>query len=136
MNYTEAFSEYGAKLTNRLWSVSAFGTDGSLVVSLWQDHIKRCVQPGMLEYSDNLSTWLGNESGRKEFKNHLYQVQAKAISIRLVIAHPLTPDDAKLVGMVADETKIKKIYSVRKEFIGILDFFDGDRLHIVFRKAN
>lgn len=136
MNYTEAFSEYGAKLTNRLWSVSAFGADESLVVSLWQNHIKRCVQLGTLEYSDSLSTWLGNEPGRNEFRNHLYQVQAKVLSVHLVIAHPLTSDDAKLVGMVADETKIRKTYSVRKDVLGTLDFFDGDNLHLVFRRAH
>ena len=39
--YTSAFARYGAKLTNPQWSVSAFGDDGCLVLSLWQNLLKR-----------------------------------------------------------------------------------------------
>ena len=41
VGYADAFAKYGAKLTNPQWSVSAFGTGGCLVLSLWQNYLKR-----------------------------------------------------------------------------------------------
>jgi len=50
LTYTEAFAKFGAKLNNQQWSVSAFGADGCLVVSLWQDWIKPGELKGTLVY--------------------------------------------------------------------------------------
>jgi hypothetical protein len=133
--YTEAFAKYGATLNNHQWSVSAFAPDGSLVVSLWQDWLKRGETKGTLVYADTLSLWKGNDDGRNEFRRHLSAAKDCGASIRLVVAHPVSPADAALVGKVPDESKIKKTFSVRQDVVGTLEEFDDDTLRIVFRRA-
>ncbi len=133
--YTEAFVKYGATLNNQQWSVSAFCPDGSLVVSLRQDWIKRGEERGTLVYKDTLSQWKGNHDGRNEFRHHLNAAKVAGARIRLVVAHPVSADDAKLVGNVPDESKIKKTFSVREDLVGALVSFDDDTLCIVFRRA-
>ena len=135
MNYTESFAEYGAKLTNPQWSVSAFGDDGNLVVCLWQNYVKPGPRKGTMEYRDKLSSWLGNVPGRNELTEHLRIVKSNNLKLRLVLAHPASPADAERVGKVADESSIPKTFSVKKDAIGTLDEFDNDNLRIVFAKA-
>lgn len=135
MDYTEAFTNYGATLTNPLWSVSAFARDGSLVLCLWEGYLRRGKVPRTLEYRDTLSKWLGNVSGKNEIQDHLYKAKENSLPIRLVIAHPVTEREEKLVGKVADESNIKKTFSVKEDAVGVLEEFDGDTLLIVFRKA-
>lgn len=137
MKYVEAFGKYGAKLTNPQWSVSAFGEEGGcLVLSLWQNLLRRGPEKGTLEYRDTLSKWKGNFGGRSELQGHLSTAKTSSLPIKLVIAHPATLADAALVGMVADESEINKTFSVRKDLIGSLESYDGDELHIVFRRSS
>jgi len=134
--YTEAFACYGAKLNNQNWSVSAFGRDGSLVVSLWQDWLKPGQEKGTLVYTDTLSLWKGNKDGQNELRRHLIAVKNSGAPIKLVIAHPATPEDAALVGKVSDESKINKTFSVRPDVVGKLEEFENeDTLRIVFRRS-
>ena len=133
--YSEAFAKYGARLNNQQWSVSAFGPDGSLVVSLWQAYIKPNKVNRTLEYRDTLSLWKGNDPGREEFRRHLSAVKRSPVPIRLIVAKPTSDADAALVGEVADESKIKKTFFVREDLIGSLEEFDGDSLCFVFRRA-
>lgn len=131
--YVEAFGKYGATLSAPRTSVSAFGEDGCLVLSLWQDYLKRGEAKGTLEYRDTLSKWKGNVQGRSELKRHLKAVQDSPRPIKLVIARPASTADAALVGKVADESKIKKTFSVREDLVGTIESYDGDELRIVFR---
>ena len=135
LGYVEAFAVYGAKLTNPQWSVSAFGSDGALVLSLWENLLARGAEKGTMVYRDKLSEWLGNPLGRAELHEHLRVAQAKNLPIRLVIAHPATLKDREMVGRVADESLIKKTFSARVDVEGSLESLDGDALFIVFRKA-
>jgi hypothetical protein len=135
LSYTQAFAKYGATLNNQIWSVSAFGSDGCLVVSLWQPLLKPGEQKGTLVYQDTLSLWKGNDDGRNELRRHLAAVAGSGVAIKLVIAHPASPEDAALVGQVTDERKIKKTFSVRPELVGKLEeFANEDVLRIVFRR--
>lgn len=136
LTYTDAFAKFGAKLNNQQWSVSAFGTDGCFVVSLWQNWIRPGDVKGTLIYRDTLSQWKGNDMGRNEFRNHLGAVHISNAPIKLIIARPSSAADADLVGQVADESKIKKIFAVREDLVGSLKEFDGDALCIVFRRAD
>ena len=135
ISYTEAFAKYGATLTNPQWSVSALGPEPCLVVSLYQDLIKRGETKGTLVYRDVLSDWKGNEPGRNELRQHLRKAKVSNLPIRLVIAHPVSPDEAKLVGKVPDESIIKKTFSVREDLVGELVEFDDNSITIVFRRA-
>ena len=134
--YTKAFSKYGATLNNQKWSVSAFGSDGCLVVSLWQDSIKPGTEKGTLVYRDTLSLWKGNDAGRNELRSHLNTLKNTGSRIKLVIAHPLSANDASLVGKVSDESKIKKTFSIRKDVLGTLKKFDDDFLCIEFGRVD
>ena len=115
--------------------MSAFGEGGCLVLSLWQDLLKRGPENGTLEYRDTLSKWKGNYIGRTELQAHLSSAKASGVPVKIVIAHPATLADAALVGNVADESTINKTFSVRKDLVGSLEVFDGDELRIVFKRA-
>jgi S-methylmethionine-dependent homocysteine/selenocysteine methylase len=135
MNYTEAFAKYGAKLKNPQWSVSAIAADGSLVVSLYSNWFKKGILPKTLTYSDKLSSWKGNVPGRNEFSGHLEDAKRKNVAVRIVIATP-EQDQAHLVGQVADESEIKKTFSVRTDWIGSLEVFDGDEYKFLIKQAS
>ena len=134
MGYVDAFKRYGATLINPQWSVSAFGSDGSLVLSLWQSYLKRGPTKGTLEYRDRLTQWKGNPNGCTSLKEHLRAAQDAAVTVKLVIAHPASLADAALVGNVADESNINKTFSVREDLVGTIESFDGDEVVILFRK--
>jgi hypothetical protein len=131
--YTGAFDRYGARLTNPQWSVSAFGNDGSLVVSLWFPLLKFDRASRTLSYSDVLSQWKGNHTGRGEFIRHLQMAKDTNAAVMLVIAHPANAAAAQLIGNVPDESVIPKTFESRENVIGTLEMFDGDALRIVFR---
>lgn len=136
MNYTEAFAKYGAKLANPQWSVSAMGADGNVVVCFWQDHLKRGDEKATLEYKDTLSSWLGNVPGRNELAVHLQTAKDRGLLLRLVLSHPVSAADAQRVGKVSDESSINKVFSVREDIFGHIQSFDGDAVHIVFRRKS
>jgi hypothetical protein len=64
----DAFKRYGAELRNVQWSVSAWASDGSLVVSLWEHH-RRPSNPGTLEFAESVNRWKG--PGNNEFRDNL-----------------------------------------------------------------
>ena len=80
LSYTNAFAHYGAKLTNYVWSVSAFGRGPCLVVSLYQNWIRKGDAPDTLVYRDVLSAWKGNSPGRNELREHLQMAKESNIS--------------------------------------------------------
>jgi len=135
-NYTEAFARYGARLTNRGWSLSAFTPHGDLVVSVWHTELDFDKDARTITYEDVLSRWLGNAGGRAELRSHLTQLKRDGGRLRLVIAHPKTEADRALVGKVQNEAIIPKTFEVRPQLIGTLEEFDGDYLKYVFREGH
>lgn len=120
----KAFASYGAKLTNRMWAVSA-PIEGAVVLSLWAHKFKR----GMV-YEDRLSRWSG--SGNALFRQHLSQAVADALPVRLVIA---TCSDPAAVDRGEDASKFKNTFAVRPELVGEVEHFDGDEFRIKFTRA-
>jgi hypothetical protein len=106
--HAEAFAHYSAKLNNQNGSVSAFGSDGCLVVSLWQDWLKRAQEIGTLVYTDTLSHWKGNKEGQNELRRHLVAVRNSGAPIKLVVTRPASSADPALVGKVSDEGKNRR----------------------------
>lgn len=86
-----AFARYGATLRNVQWSVSAWTSDGSLVVSLW-DHHRRKGAPGTLEFAGSADRWTG--PGNQEFRRNVEEAFNKNSSVRLVIVR--TDDIARV----------------------------------------
>lgn len=134
MTLTEAFAEYGAKLRNPQWSMAAQALNGALVVSLYANWFRKGEQPRTLTYSDAFSNWKGNELGRNEFKRLLHDTAARNAPIYIVLAHP-DPSQAHLVGAIQDESVIKKTFSIRQDWIGAVEHFDGDSYRIVIRET-
>lgn len=133
MTLTEAFAKYGAKLRNRQWSMAALAPNGALVVSLYANWFKKGEQPRTLTYADTFSNWKGNELGRNEFRRLLLDVEERSAPIYIVLAHP-HPTQMHLVGAVQDESVIKKSFSVRPDWVGALEHFDGDAYRLLIRQ--
>jgi hypothetical protein len=135
LSYTEAFAGYGAKLHNPQWSVAATADDGSLVVALYQNWLKFDRATRELRYTDKLSEWKGNTThGRPELAGLLSAAHAAGTPVRLVVVTPKTPEDAALVGNVANESVIEKTFAVRTNLVGHVTAFDGDTVVIVFKQ--
>jgi|LauGreDrversion4_2_1035121.scaffolds.fasta_scaffold01228_5 hypothetical protein len=121
---TAAFRSYGAKPKNARWSVSAKASDGSVVISCWQQFFSR----GMV-YTDRLSRWQGNKFGNDELRRHIEDAVESSLPIRLVIAH--LEDNHSLDG-VWDASAINKTFSTRPDLTGRVKSFDGDNFTIEF----
>lgn len=117
-----AFAAYGAKLTNRMWAVSA-PINGAMVLSLWAHKFKR----GMV-YEDRLSRWSG--PGNILFRRHLAQAVADDLPIHLVIA---TCSDPAAVDRGEDASKLKNTFAVRADLIGEVEGYDGDNFRLRFK---
>lgn len=118
----EAFATYGAKLTNRMYTVSA-PIEGAMVLSLWAHKFKR----GMV-YEDRLSRWSG--PGNTLFRRHLAQAVAYGLPVKLVIA---MSSDPEAVDRGEDASKFNNTFAIRPDLIGQLEHYDGDEFRIRFR---
>ena len=127
---TEAFARYGATLVNPQWAVSAIAEDGSCAISCWKHYTKP--HDGVLRHTDRLSRWSHNTRGNNLLRQHLNQVKADNLDIRLVLVHT---KQTELVDSGGDASKGKKTFSARQEFVGNLVEFDGDEFVIDFARA-
>lgn len=124
----DAFKRYGAELRNIQWSVSAWASDGSLVVSLWEHH-RRPSNPGTLEFAESVNRWKG--PGNNEFRDNLTLAFNSDANIRLVIVR--TEEKDKVENGV-DASTIKKTFSLREDLIGKVIHWDGDNYAFSFKK--
>lgn len=125
----DAFARYGATLRNVQWSVSAWTTDGVLVVSTWDHHARRGV-PGTLEFADSADRWSG--PGNKEFRENLDRAFREKSRVRLVIAR--TKEVAR-VEAGEDASTIKKEFHVRVDLIGKVIEWDGTQYALRFKRS-
>jgi hypothetical protein len=123
----DAFSKYGASLRNVQWSVSAWASDGSLVVSLWEHH-RRAGAPGGLEFAGNANRWRG--PGNAEFRKNVLKAFEEGAIVRLVIAKTL---EIERVEAGEDASKVKKEFFIREDLAGKVIEWDGE--NYVFRFA-
>lgn len=112
LTLTRAFAEYGARLKNPQWSVSAWLPEGTLVVCLWDHHCRKGFA-GTMEFSGSLERWSGH--GNKEFRENLSKAFVAESNIRLVI---VTTKETARVEAGEDASKIKKFYATRHDLIG------------------
>ncbi|HQS98802.1 MAG TPA: hypothetical protein PL023_00735 [Thiobacillus sp.] len=126
----DAFLRYDATLRNVQWSVSAWATDGSLVVSLW-DHHTRKGSAGTLEFADSANRWHG--PGNKEFRENVAKAYESSAPVRLVIART---EEIAHVEAGEDASKIKKIFSVRQDLVGKVIEWDGSNYAFRFTRQS
>jgi hypothetical protein len=121
----KGFAHYGAKLTNRMWAVSA-ELDDAVVLSLWQHKFKKG-----LVYEDNLGRWSG--LGNTQFRKHLQLAFDRNLPIRLVIA---STDNPAGVDRGEDASAFDNTFYVRPELVGKVETLVGDDFTIRFTKVS
>jgi hypothetical protein len=126
MLISEAFSKYGCTLKNVNWSVSAFNNKNELVLSLWDQYFEKIGQ-GSLTYIDQASRWNGH--GNKEFISNLNKAIENKSNVRAVIAKTDKPD---AVANGGDASKLKNTFSVKPNWLGAIEVWDGDNFQIKF----
>ena len=126
MNFSEAFAVYGGKLRNVQWAVSTIH-DGQLIVSCWQ-HLFSAPQNGAVVYEDRLSRFSG--PGNNLLREHLRQAVDDNLPVRVVIARSSNPD---AVDAGQDASKFEKTFSVKRDWVGKIEEYDGDYLRISFQ---
>ncbi len=124
----EAFSEYGAKLVNPQWAVSAIAANGSLVVSCWAHYFKKI--DNSMRYEDTLSRWSRNAAGNNLLKEHIKDSVKNNRVVRLVITKT---EDALAVDLGNSASTLKKEFYTKPEMIGRITYFDGNKFIIEFR---
>jgi hypothetical protein len=129
LNLSEAFAQYGAKLVNPQWAVSAIADDGSVVMSCWFHYLKAV--DGALRYEDTLSRWSGNTAGNNLCRQHVEDAFNNNLPVRLVIAKT---DDTAPVDSGQDASKVKKEFYAKPEMTGRITYFDGDKFIIDFQR--
>jgi hypothetical protein len=107
--FAEAFAKYGAKLKNVQWSVCADAPDGSLVVSLWQDHFAP-VKDGFVSCRGSFLGWSG--PGNAEFRAKVTNAFNTNQNIKLVIARTDKIGEVESNKFIIKENWIGKVTSV------------------------
>jgi hypothetical protein len=129
LKLSEAFAEYGVKLVNPQWAVSALAADGALVMSCWTHYFKRV--DNVLRYEDSLSRWSANAAGNNLFKQHIEDALKNNRPVRLVIAKT---DEIGTVDSGQDASTVRKKFYSRPDMIGRIKHFDGDKFIIDFQR--
>lgn len=125
----DAFAQYGAKLKNVQWSVSAWAADGSLVVSMWEHHRRKGTPPGTLVFEGSASRWRG--PGNKEFRENVDAAFRAGKPVCLVIART---DEVARVEAGEDGSTIKKEFFLKEEVVGKVTEWDGEHYAITFTR--
>lgn len=129
LKISEAFAQYGAKLRNVQWSVSAWSPSGELVVSLWAHHWRRGPD-GAIEFADRFDRWSG--PGNSEFRENLRRAFDERSTVRLVIVRTL---ETERVQSGAGATNIPKDFDFRPELLGEVTHLDDETYVVRFSKA-
>lgn len=129
LNLSEAFGLYKTKPQGR--GRSAVTNDGSLVVSCWYAGFRRS-QPGVLRYEEDLSEATGPAA--ENLRLHLADALAKELSVRLVVA--MEQPQYKRVEGQDEERPSRTAFHARKDLLGRVTSFDGQKVVIDFRKTD
>ena len=105
--------------------------DGTLVLSCWYTRFQKAVS-GVLRYEEDLSGEAGG--GANTLRAHLADALAKKSEIQLVVAMaPSTAPVSEADGKKVERPK-QTTFHARKDLLGQLTYFDGQRFVIEFRK--
>jgi hypothetical protein len=130
INQLEAFSRYRAR--PRHHARSAVANDGALVVSCWYSRFHRA-EHDVLRYEEDLSAEQGSTADT--LRTHLADAVEQEVDVRLVIAITAAPPAALEPGIKPAPVRVSPTtFYARKDLIGRVTFFDGQRFIIEFRK--
>ncbi len=130
INALEAFWRYKVKPSTR--ARSALTEDRALVLSCSYSRFHRA-ESGMMKYEEDLSGDSG--SAATLLRTHLADALANELEIRLIVAisvqHTPSPETTPVAVRPA-----RTSFHARKDLVGRVTFFDGQRFVVEFRKAS
>ena len=125
-NLLEAFASYKVKPSRRLRS--AMTPDGALIISCWYAGFKKA-QIEILRYEEDLSGQTTETT--RALRAHLAEAMSNESEIRVIVAvEALVPK--------ADPAAIapaRMTYYARKDLVGRVSSFDGERFVVEFRRT-
>ena len=127
VNLAEAFSRYNVKAASR--ARSAVTPDRSLVLSCSYGRFHRA-SPEVLTYEEDLAGDAGVTASL--LRTHLADALENGLDVRLIIAIPVQDPPAKASSAPARPPRTS--FHARKDLIGQVTFFDGQRFVVEFRK--
>lgn len=130
VNLLEAFWRYKVKPSNR--ARSAVTEDRALVLSCSYGRFQRA-QSGILKYEEDLSGETGSTATL--LRTHLADAMKNELDIRLIVAVPVQQRPA-LDAPAEGARPARTSFHARKDLVGRLTFFDGQRFVVEFRKAS
>jgi hypothetical protein len=129
VNLQEAFSSYKVKPSAK--ARSALTSDRALVLSCSYGRFQR-VESGVMKYEEDLSGL--TDSSATLLRTHLADALTNELEIRPIVAIPLQRSPSLEVTM--EPTKpARTSFHARKDLVGRITFFDGQRFVVEFRKA-
>lgn len=130
INLMEAFASYKVKPSTR--SRSAVTSEGALVVSCWYAGFKK-IDAEILRYEEDLTSYTGGLADA--LRAHVQEAMSGEYDVRLIVAvetgKPKTAEK-KLPEAVGPT---RKTYHARKDLVGHVTSFDGQRFVIDFRRT-
>ena len=127
INMTEAFGRYKTKLPHG--GRSAMTADGALIVTCDYSRFKRA-QSDVMRYEEDLTEQTGNAV--ENLRKHLAAALKAETDVRVVIA--VAETRVPSVDITRAERPLKTTFHARKDLLGRVTSFDGQRFTIDFRK--
>jgi hypothetical protein len=130
LNLLEAFWRYKVKPSVR--ARSAVTEDRALVLSCSYSRFHRA-QSGTMKYEEDLSGDTGATATL--LRSHLADALTNELEIRLIVATPVQHKPS-LETPPAAARPARTSFHARKDLVGRVTFFDGQRFVVEFRKAS
>jgi hypothetical protein len=125
-NLLEAFASYSVKPARR--ARSAMTQDGDLVISCWYAGFKK-VQVEILRYEEDLSGQTGEIA--TALRAHLTEALSNEREVRVIVAVETSEAKADAAAVASARTT----YYARKDLVGRVSSFDGQRFVVEFRRT-
>lgn len=125
-NLLEAFASYRVRPVRRMRS--AMTDDGDLVISCRYAGFKK-VQVEILRYEEDLSGQAGEIAAA--LRTHLSEALSNQFDVRVIVA--VETSDPKTES--SSNSTARTTYYARKDLVGRVSSFDGQRFVVEFRKA-
>ena len=130
LNLLEAFWRYKVKASAR--ARSAITADRALVLSCSYSRFHRATA-GIMKYEEDLAGDTGSTATL--LRTHLADALTNELDIRLIIAIPVQHAPSLETPPVAARAA-RTSFHARKDLVGRVTFFDGQRFVVEFRKAS
>jgi len=130
VNLTEAFFRYNVRPLPH--ARSAVTADGELVLSCSYCRFQRG-DPGVLKYEEDLSDEDGTVA--TTLRTHLAEAVRDDLEVRLIVAIPVRTPTTLDSSHVTPRPR-RMSFHPRKDLVGQVTFFDGQRFVLEFRKKS